>query len=184
MLLGAAGEPRPGRGARRGRPLLEPHHLDHAARPARSWTHLGEVESDEREARLQRDLRGAERLHRIQRPRPQQAAQVDPGRPGIERIGRIDQRAQLARPGGGAQGGAEQRGSARAGGRDDLVQLPPDQASSERRVQPGNAGRQGARRARRDRGRPAHLPGPQQVLERARIPLEPSRGQRHPDRSS
>jgi len=179
VLLGAPGEPRPGRRAGRRKLLLEPDDLDHAARPRGLRGGPGQIERDQREARFQRDLGGAQRLHRIERPRPEEPAQIDPAPPWVERVRRIDQRAQLAGPGGGGQGGMEQRRPSRAGRRDDLVQLPPREPPAQRRVELLDARCEGPRGAQRERRRPPHLPGPQQVLERTGILRKPARGQRH-----
>ena len=73
----------------------------------------------------------------------------------------------------------EQRRPSRAGRRDDLVQLPPREPPAQRRVELLDARCEGPRGAQRERRRPPHLPGPQQVLERTGILRKPARGQRH-----
>lgn len=93
MLLRRSREARPDAFARR--PLLaqelEPD--DVHAFDARGWSGLRQIEGDEAEAGLERDLRRAQGMGRLAGTDPEQPPQVDVVRAGIEGVFRIDERA-------------------------------------------------------------------------------------------
>ena len=100
----------------------------------------GEIERNEREAGLERDLGRAQRVGRVAGADPEEPPQIDVRGARIERIFRIDERAQLSRTGGGGERGAEQRGAARRRRSGDLVQFASAESATESCVERRRAG--------------------------------------------
>jgi ornithine cyclodeaminase/alanine dehydrogenase-like protein (mu-crystallin family) len=177
VLLRGAREAGPDAFARRP-PLaqeLEAHHVDAFDLPRRRGG-LGEVQDDEREAGLERDLGRAERMRRIAGADPEEPPQIDVRGAGVERIFRIDERAQFSRAGGGGERGAQQRGTAGRCRSGNLVQFTPAESTAEGRIQRGRAGGEDPTLRRRPGGS-LHHSRSEQLGERAWVSQE---GDSHP----